>query len=54
VGVEYRGQPAEIVIKGLTADVFVAGHLLRHLTLDPNRIYQPSGRRPGVKRKDGT
>jgi transposase InsO family protein len=54
VGAEYRGQPAEIIIKDLTADVIIAGRLVRHLQLDPDRAYQPSGRRPGVKRKDGS
>jgi transposase InsO family protein len=51
VGVEWEGQPADIQISGTRANVFIDGRLVRHLTLDPNRAYQPSNRRRGGQRR---
>ena len=47
LGVEYAGLPAEVYLDGTHANVFIRGQLVRHLTLDPTRRYQPSGRRRG-------
>lgn len=54
LGAEYAGRPVEIVLDGLDADVFADDQLIRHLRLDPNRRYQPTGRRRGPKRKNET
>lgn len=54
LGAEYAGQRVEIVFDGLHADVFAGNELIRHLTLDPTRVYQPTGRRRGPRRTDGT
>ena len=51
VGVEYQGQPALVVIDKTRANVFIDGGLVRHLTLDHTRAYQPSGRKRGGPRK---
>lgn len=47
LGVEWARQPAVIHLDGTHATVFVDGKLVRHLTLDPTRDYQPSGRKRG-------
>jgi len=54
LGAEYAGQAVEVILDGLDADVFAGDELIRHLRLDPNRTYQPTGRRHGPKRKDGS
>ena len=54
LGAEYAGQRVEVVLDGLQADVFAGDELIRHLSLDPERRYQPSGRRRGPKRADGS
>lgn len=47
VGAAYRDQIATVVITGHSCHVFIAGHLVRRLTLDPNRRSQPLYDRPG-------
>jgi transposase InsO family protein len=51
LGTEWEGQPAQIQIAGQHANVFIDGTLVRHLTLDFDHVYQPSGRRRGGPRK---
>jgi hypothetical protein len=51
LGVEWRGQPAHVQITGTLANVFIANRLVRHLELDPDRNYQPSGRPRGGPRR---
>ena len=51
LGVEYAGQAAEVYLDGTHANVFVNGRLIRHVTLDPTRRYQPSGRPRGGPRR---
>jgi transposase InsO family protein len=51
VGVEWEGQPAHVQVSGTRANVFIAGKLVRHLELDPDHTYQPSGRRRGGPRR---
>lgn len=47
VGVEWAGQTATVITDGHRANVFIDNQLVRHLTLDRSRLYQPSGRRRG-------
>jgi transposase InsO family protein len=51
VGVEWEGRPAQVQITGHRANVFIGGELIRHLDLDPDRVYQPSGRPRGGPRR---
>jgi transposase InsO family protein len=51
IGAEWEGRPARIQISGHRANVFVDGHFVRHLELDLDRVYQPSGRRRGGSRR---
>jgi transposase InsO family protein len=41
VGAAHNGHPALTVITGTTAHVFINGHLIRHLTINPTRRSQP-------------
>lgn len=47
IGVEWAGQDATVLLNGHTAAVLVNNNLARHLTLDLDRRYQPSGRPAG-------
>lgn len=51
VGAEWEGQRAQVQITGTRANVFIDGNLIRHLELDPDRAYQPSGRPRGGPRR---
>lgn len=51
LGVDYIGQPAEVYVNGIHANVFINGALIRHLEIDSDRIYQPSGRKRGGPRR---
>lgn len=53
IGRTYTGTRVRILIQGLTITVINAatGKLLRQLTLDPTRDYQPTGAPKGPKRK---
>jgi transposase InsO family protein len=51
IGADWAGQPAVIQIHGLAANVFVNDRLVRHLTIDPARTYQPSGRKRGPTKR---
>jgi transposase InsO family protein len=44
LGVEYRQCPATVIIDDQHLTVFINGQLVRHLTIDRTRAYQPSGR----------
>jgi transposase InsO family protein len=47
LGVAHNDQPALTVITGTHAHVFIHGHLVRHLTLNPQQRTQPLYPRPG-------
>jgi transposase InsO family protein len=47
VGVEWEHQQAHVQIAGTQANVFINDRLVRHLTLDLSRSYQPSNRKRG-------
>ncbi|MEO7803155.1 MAG: hypothetical protein ABIS18_01555, partial [Actinomycetota bacterium] len=48
IGTEHAGKRVVMLIDGLDVRVLTRdGEKLRHLTLDPNRDYQPMGRPPG-------
>lgn len=47
VGVEWAGTPVRVVIDAHHATVYAGDQLIRHLTIDRNRDYQPTGRRRG-------
>jgi transposase InsO family protein len=47
IGVEHAGRTATIVADDTHATVIIAGHVVRYLTIDPTRRYQPSGRTRG-------
>ena len=47
LGAEYAERPARVFLDGTHANVFIDGHLVRHVELDPTRRYQPSGRPRG-------
>ena len=47
IGIEWARQPALVLINGHHATVLVDNQLVRHLELDLNRTYQPSGRPRG-------
>ena len=51
LGVEWQGQAAQVQLEGHHANVIIDGELVRHLELDPTRIYQPSGRPRGGPRR---
>jgi transposase InsO family protein len=51
IGIEHTGRPALVVLDGRHANVIIDGELVRSLTLDPNRSYQPSGRPRGGPRR---
>ena len=50
VGATYNNTTALTIITGATAHVFVDGHLVRTLTIDPTRRSQPLHNRPGRPR----
>jgi transposase InsO family protein len=52
VGREWAYQDVTILIQHLDVAVFHHDQLLRELTIDPTRRYQPSGRKRGRTRKD--
>jgi hypothetical protein len=51
IGVEWHGSRAQVQISGHRANVFIDGRLVRHLELDLDQCYQPSGRKRGGPRK---
>jgi transposase InsO family protein len=53
VGREHAGQPVLLLVQDLNIRIIHAttGELLRELTLNPDRDYQPTGRPPGPKQK---
>lgn len=50
LGAAHRGRRVAVVITGLHAHAFADGELLRALTLDPTRRFQPLYNRPGPPR----
>jgi transposase InsO family protein len=55
IGAAYNGQHALTILTGTTCHVFIDGHLIRHLTINPTRRSQPlypgRGRPPDTVRK---
>jgi transposase InsO family protein len=51
VGVDHTGRTARVMLDDTHAAVFIDGALVRHLTLDHTRPYQPSGRPRGGPRR---
>lgn len=51
IGVEHNGAKATVTIDNNRANVFINNNLIRHLELDPNHRYQPSGRPRGGPRR---
>jgi transposase InsO family protein len=52
VGTEHAGRPAQLLITDTHATIYIDGQLIRHLELDHNRRYQPTGRpRGGLRRR---
>lgn len=51
IGVDYAGADTTVIIDDHHANVYVNDHLVRHLTIDHSRVYQPSGRRRGGPRR---
>ena len=51
VGTEYAGQTVQLVIDDTHAHVFLNGRPIRHVELDHSRLYQPSGRPRGGRRR---
>lgn len=47
IGAAHNQQQATVIITGLSCHIFIAGHLIRHLQLDPTRRHQPLYDRPG-------
>ena len=47
LGVEYSRCAATVIIDDRHITVFIDGQLVRHLTIDPDHSYQPSGRTRG-------
>jgi transposase InsO family protein len=47
VGATYNHDTALTIITGVDCHVFIDGHLVRHLTIDPTRRVQPLHSRPG-------
>ena len=50
LGAEHNGQTAAAITTGTACHVFIDGHLVRALTIDPNRKYQARYARPGRPR----
>lgn len=51
LGVEWASKDAVVLVSADHATVLIDGDLVRHLTLDRSRPYQPSGRRRGGPRR---
>ncbi len=51
IGVEHQHRNAVVLIDKARASIFINHQLIRHLTLDTTRHYQPSGRLRGGPRK---
>ncbi len=51
IGSEYNGLPATTTLHDNRVNVIIDNHIIRHLTLNPNHRYQPSGRPRGGTRK---
>jgi transposase InsO family protein len=51
LGVEHAGADATVIIDDYHANVYINNQLVRHLTIDHSRFYQPTGRRRGGPRR---
>ncbi|MFQ5968574.1 MAG: IS481 family transposase [Acidimicrobiia bacterium] len=52
LGIEWAHQPVQAISQGLDLAVFTGDQLIRSLTIDPNRYYQPTGKPRGPKPKN--
>lgn len=51
LGVDYAGADSTVIIDDHHANVYINDQLVRHLTIDHSRYYQPTGRRRGGPRR---
>lgn len=51
IGSRYAGCDTVVITDTTHASVFINDHLVRHLTIDPTRTYQPSGNKRGGPRQ---
>jgi hypothetical protein len=51
VGATYAGCAATVIVDATHASAYIDNQLVRHLTIDHSRRYQPSGRRRGGPRQ---
>ena len=49
VGPAHRGADATVIVDHDEAAVFIDDRLVRHIKIDPTKLYQASGNRPGPK-----
>jgi transposase InsO family protein len=49
VGTAHRGADATVIVDHDEAAVFIDDRLVRHIKIDPTKLYQASGNRPGPK-----
>jgi len=49
LGAEHAGKTASVIADGTYATVFIDSRIIRHLKIDPQRRYQPSGKPTGPK-----
>jgi transposase InsO family protein len=54
IGQDRAGQLATVQTNGDQITVTIDDEVIRRFTIDPTRTYQPSGRRRGPRRKDGS
>jgi transposase InsO family protein len=51
IGVDHAGRPAEIILDGTHAAVYIDGNLIRHVEFDLTKRYQPSSAKRGGPRR---
>ncbi len=51
IGIEWSGARVDVIRDDLDVVIIFKNHFIRRLRIDPNRRYQPSGRRPGPPRR---
>lgn len=51
VGIDHKGRTAHVMFDDTHAAVFIDGSLVRHLELDHNHAYQPSGLKRGPRQR---
>lgn len=51
IGIEWAGTHVDVIRDDLDVMIIHDHHLIRRLRINPNRRYQPSGKRPGAPRR---